>query len=612
MSEDGFSDIIDDLRSISGEISEVSSRIETVDDKVDEIASDLHELSAQFHSFLDTYSQNTELQLAETRINTVRQRIEKEFGHYAEVRRHTTGILQAMDTALVRKETIRTAAEHLMLSTPRYWLTPCLLALSAWIDDEKELAESAKSEAIRRNDERVSLFFSLVSRRANRYDACRLWLDRYLGMQNPESLPQDMVVVVDAYSNGIFGPDVDGLCLKRFQQWLDNYKKEQGFEERQKNQWKSALLSVHRDRVPEEEGYLKKHSPTYPKLVDALSGARIHTSLFNYFSTIFEEKDEPVNGIVSAVDGILDSLVAEYDEEENALKNEERALALVIEEGGNRKEANRRLGLAQPSTPGTIDFTQVLTNTALHPEVYASSLTCRKFSIAMSREWIINAHKEITAENRQSVPHEIEFKIGSWNGSTVDGGNETELTESIQHHIDQEKSRALADIKLDASTVIPGLAGGAILIWGIAALNVLGIVIGAIGVGWAYYHYSKTAQKKYKVKTHFAKMQGDMQNIVRALLAEVVDWRSAYTKEDTRAEQVKSLLEMIKPEQYVGRLSPAGRTMTTQPGGSMQPAALTSSDPGAPPGEDKGSSRASQFPQWNLLPPLINTRRKTA
>lgn len=612
MSYNDFSDIADDLRSISGELSEVSSRIETVDDKVEEIGTVLGKLSAQFYSFLDRYSQNTELQLAETRINTVRQRIEKEFGHYADVRRHTTGILQAMDTALVRKGTIRNAAEQLMLSTPRYWLTPCLLALSAWIDDDKNLAENAKTEAIRRNDERVSLFFSLVSRRANRYDACRLWLDRYLGMQNPVSLPEDMVVVVDAYSNGIFGPDVEGLCLKRFQGWMDNYRNEEGFEEKQKDQWKSALLSVYRDQIPEEESYLKTYSPTYRQLADALSGARIHASLFEYFSTILQEKDEPVDGIVSAVDRMLDTHVTEYDEEERALKNEEQALALIIEEGGNRKEANRRLRLAQSASPGTMDFNQVLTNAALHPEVYATSMTCRKFSIAMSKEWIANAYREISAENRRSVPQKVELNVGTWSGITVDGGNEEELTASIQHHISQVKSKALSDIRMTTSHLIPGLVGGVILIWGVTALNIVGIVIGAIGVGWLYYQYSKVAKKKHQMRTHFAKMQGDMQNIVRALLAEVVDWRSAYKREDERSQQVESLLEMIKPEQYVGRFTPAGKTMAAQLGEAREISPQIAADSNSTPTEDPGSSRASQFPQWNLLPPFINTRRKTA
>jgi len=610
MSEDDFSGIVDNLESISEELSDVSSRIQTVDDKVDDIASDLQNLSDQFLSFLDTYSRNTEIQLAETRINTVRQRLEKEFGHYADVRRHTSGILHAVDANLVRQETIRVAAENLMISTPRYWLTPCLMALSAWINNESGLAERAKSEAIRRNDERASLFFSLVCRRGNRYNASRMWLDRYLAMQDPTALPRDMVVVVDAYANGIFGPDIDGLCIKRFQWWMEELLKEPGFEERQVDQWKAALLSVRQDRIPVEEGYLKNYSPTWPVLLNTLSGAHIHASLFDYFTTVFDGLVEPSDGIAGAVDGMLDTLVSDYDEEELDLKNDERALALIIEEGGDRERANRRLTLEQRSTLGTVDFTQVLTNASLHPEMYASSLTCRKFSIALSKDWIIEAYKMIKAENRQSVPHAIEFRIDTWSGSTVNGGNETELIESIKNHIDQDIARTLVDTKLDRSHWIPGIIGSFILLGGLATLNIVGIIIGAVGLGWLGYQYSKVAKKKNQVKMRFAKLQTDMENIVRAMLAEVVDWRTAYAKEDAHGQRVDTLLETITPGQYVGRSYQAGRTIMTQPGGDVM------HDTGAPddtgPVPDSGSPLASQFPSWDLLPPVTSTRRKAA
>ena len=52
-----------------------------------------------------------------------------------------------------------------MILAPRYWLAPCLIALSAWINDNKELADKALKEALKRNEEKTTLFFALVSRR---------------------------------------------------------------------------------------------------------------------------------------------------------------------------------------------------------------------------------------------------------------------------------------------------------------------------------------------------------------------------------------------------------------------------------------------------------------
>lgn len=69
------------------------------------------------------------LNQAETRLVKIRQELEKKYGHYDIVRRTTTGILQADDIGIVKKDTISNATEELMISTPGYWLAPCLVAL---------------------------------------------------------------------------------------------------------------------------------------------------------------------------------------------------------------------------------------------------------------------------------------------------------------------------------------------------------------------------------------------------------------------------------------------------------------------------------------------------
>jgi hypothetical protein len=80
---------------------------------------------------------------AKQNVVMLEQEIEKEFGYYDKVRKHTVGIIQATDINVVRKETIANATEELMISAPRYWLAPALIALSAWLSDNKELAERA-------------------------------------------------------------------------------------------------------------------------------------------------------------------------------------------------------------------------------------------------------------------------------------------------------------------------------------------------------------------------------------------------------------------------------------------------------------------------------------
>ena len=50
------------------------------------------------------------------------------------MRNKAKGIIQADDIGIVRKETISNLSEEVMIATPGYWLAPCLVALSAWIN----------------------------------------------------------------------------------------------------------------------------------------------------------------------------------------------------------------------------------------------------------------------------------------------------------------------------------------------------------------------------------------------------------------------------------------------------------------------------------------------
>lgn len=93
--------------------------------------SELARLEQAFMDFVAADAKAKEVALAETRQVKIRQEIETKFGYYAEVRRHATGILQAADVSIVRQETVNTATESLMLSAPRYWLAPALVALGS-------------------------------------------------------------------------------------------------------------------------------------------------------------------------------------------------------------------------------------------------------------------------------------------------------------------------------------------------------------------------------------------------------------------------------------------------------------------------------------------------
>lgn len=127
------------------QVEQVNKLVVQLDDKVGAVAhqvvavgtaqqetrSELAQLRNDFLAFVDEAQRTGNIQRAETRIGAIQDQVEHEFGHHKVVRRTAVGMLQAFDVGLVSEETVRAVSEQLMIQTPRYWLAPALVALSA-------------------------------------------------------------------------------------------------------------------------------------------------------------------------------------------------------------------------------------------------------------------------------------------------------------------------------------------------------------------------------------------------------------------------------------------------------------------------------------------------
>ena len=109
------------LEVIHDDVGTVNQNVGSVNQNVRVVYDELGQLARDFKIYVQKQEMTNRLQTAEVRLVKIRQELETKYGHYAVIRRTTTGILQANDLGIVRKETITNATEELMVSTPRYW-----------------------------------------------------------------------------------------------------------------------------------------------------------------------------------------------------------------------------------------------------------------------------------------------------------------------------------------------------------------------------------------------------------------------------------------------------------------------------------------------------------
>lgn len=541
-------------------VANVDSNLKVVDDEVGRLARD-------FHDYVQKAENRHNLALAETRLIKIRQELETKYGYHAETRRTTVGILQADDLELVRKDTITTATEELVLSAPGYWLAPCLVALAAWINDDRELADRAVREAIKRDDEKTSLLFALICRRADRKTASLKWTQRYLANQDEENLDRKCVIILDAFASGLLGADSEGVVAKQLDEWMSRLSNKAGFVEQQIQQWSDAI-NLKRSPFTGGYPYLRKYSKTWSKLQYIMEGAHLHAAIFDYFDGIFGQQSSSLV-LKEQLDEILMSLCSEFDEEELPLRRDEKLNQFIIDYDGDMSRAQHSMQMEQTAFNTHKDFTQLLTDSAMKPESANASVSTQKFAIALSRDWIANAYNDVVAKNRMEIPNIIEINIDNFNESTRDGKNENELVKKFEQMVESEKEAALAQNVLTAFQKFCLWGGIAIFVVGLIMCTrspLLGIIASISGMGLVINHVTKRKDimnRRDNIKQQFEQKSSVGVQIVRAVLAEVVDFRAQFAEKDAESTLVVDFLEQIKPEQYVRRLADSTRRIKT-------------------------------------------------
>ena len=552
------------LSNLAGSIDYVNNRVDQVDDNVKIVYNEVEKLANEFREYVEMQSLANRKAEAKMNLSAIRDKLKDNFGHYDVVRRTANGILQANDLAIVKSSMLSHVTEKQMIETPNYWLTPCLVALAAWINDDKALAERALAEGIRRNDEKISLFFGLICRRIGRENSSLKWFARYLEAQDEEKLDRKAVIVLDAFASGLLGNDTENFVYQQIQEWMSNLEAKPGFTERQLDNWKNAINSK---RVPLKSGlypYLEKYSNTWGNLQDVLEGANLNNDLYEYFKKVFEQKEE-TKKLKVELDKILDSLVTEFDEEELPLKREEQFEELVVRYNGSESKAHAQMALEKSVYDDYRDFMQLLTDASMNPEESKSSVATQKFATALSRNNIVTAFNDIVAQNRMNVPYDIEINVDTFNDKTQDGEDEEEVLNRFENLVEQEKQTDLSKLKLNMFEQFCLFGGAAVVLYGIIKSFMdksFAFITIILGIGLIIYHF--TAKQKVQkliqktIEKYAQKLESGKQ-IIRATIAEIVDFRIEFTEKDAESKKVLDFFEQIKPEEYIRRLTNSER-----------------------------------------------------
>ena len=294
--------------------------------------------------------------------------------------------------------------------------------------------------------------------------------------------------------------------------------------------------------------YLEEHSPTVADLKSTLAGAELHGKFYAHVQQIVMQ-NPPMRTLVQELDRVLTSLVTDFDAAEQPLREAVTFEQLVADEGGDETRAKKEMQLKQEAFEERRDFMQLLTDAAMNPKEAQASVATQKMALAISKDWMLSAYRDHIAENRAAVPHSIALRIGEFEGETENGENEEELLRQFAAWNDAMRDRELAKLRLTGKQELCKWAGIVPIVLGFYLGGAVGLVIGAV-IGVLIYLNYRSAKRaletqREELQEHFAEQGKTGAEIVRGLLAEVVDYREAYRALDAESQKTLDYLTAL-------------------------------------------------------------------
>jgi len=538
-------DINDLANLVSDELANLKASVDVVNQEVMGVKDDVYSFKVRFEEFVEDIEKKNNITHAQGQIVILNQELKKRFGLYEEVRNNLLGILQAVDSGIVSKQVITNSTEELMLKTPRYWLSPSLIAISAWLNNNQQLAYKALSEGLKRDLLKTELIFTLINNRLKRQGASFAWLSKYFENQNPLKMPQATLILVNAYTDGVFGPDSHGECMKQISKWLDYLSQQPETIKDLESKWIKKIQVMPSESVDNiSYNYMEQYCEEFPKLMNLLNYARKNQAFLNYLNIIINTTRVKKN-YTDDLDDILFKLINEYDTDEFELRKKQKMCELILKYEGNKKKAKDDFEAnAITMFKEEVTFYDILINAVTQEDI---SPNLRKLSMLLMKECIINAHRDFTATYRIQCPGQITIKLDNWSHKSEDGSNEKQMCTSYKQYLDKALQKQLD--AMHPSYWLIGIAC-ACFFWLIAAFNGISITFFVISLILVGLNILSVYNKKIELKETYKQKKYNGTSIIKGLCAEYVDWQKAYKNADSIAEKIPKLLNQYKSEDF--------------------------------------------------------------
>ena len=445
--------------------------------------------------------QNEEKHIAYENILRLDQLIKDRFGHYEAIRKTVMGVVRDFDINLVRNSTIQELSEELWITSSRYWLSYALIAITGWVNNYPDVARNAISESLRKDSHKTALFFCLMNLRFKREDAARQWFFTYFEGLDPSDLTQETAVLLEAFLHGVFGrdPSIERQVSKLVDDWIVSIGRDAtvgGDVFAAYTEYITALPS-HAENPCE---LLSKCCVQYDAVISVYKELSKYDSLIALLESLNQDTDPLTrDGGREDIDRLLVHLITKYDEEEQALLEQQEYYRYVVDNDGMVENARTQFDARQKLMNGQFNIGRHMMKWALYDDDRQTDIHVRKFGLCATKYWFSKALHNWTSGTEASVPREFELRIDEFS-LTSDGDDLEEQKKRLRTHFRLNRFRCTVGNKLNAAAcVVFAIAAGLTFIHIYAAAGmILSALFLLIRLIVSFTKYSKRRKKAFK------------------------------------------------------------------------------------------------------------------
>lgn len=528
----------------------VKTQAEKMNAALNKIDSTVNNVDQKMTQLRKMIIEGEEKQLAHENVLKLEQKINEQLNSYIQTRRSVLGVIKDFDINLARGSTITKLSEELWMSSSRYWLSYAFIAISAWVQDNKELCENAVSEAIRRDPSRSALFFCLLNLRFGDHVAARSWLYEFFGAVDSLHPPRETALLIQAYIYGVFGRDVqlDSFIQMTMDRWVNEIGSEKEMSEELAADYGKFIrnLPVGKSDIP--SGTLYEHCSNLNELENSYQSASRFQSVLKRIKKL---EDAPVvNGtgdFVAKIDKLLDDLVNNYDEEELQLRNEQKFYKLIMEHEGDVEAAKKEYAqYLETFNEANSNISKQMFRWAIYPE--GEDISVQKFAMQKTKTWLVEAVKTYDREIKNEVPENFNLSIDLW-ADVTDGKDREAVKKTIHDRFMEARSKEVVFTKrnvvlsvLAVVFLIVGCAAGMIMQAADVSLFYIGYIAGP--ALFLVFFAVVLATTLAKVKS-FPKRIEKAQQILDKCLDEIENYRAVIEKEYGVKDEILRTLENL-------------------------------------------------------------------